>query len=302
MGCSSLTSITIPDGITTISGGIFSGCTALERIVIPSSVIEISAGEFNGCCKATIYCEQYTAPEKWYFSEDDVYQIVWGTHFDPSVEDSISSYVQSEPPSLSMVWDEYFKLYGGTTQEFLISNIDNSLCWGAAIYIREEGSSDWIEVCKPKYELVSNFDGKTYKCTVYELGFDENKIYDICAKKIEYGKLISQASNIVQYCPGTIKISGSYVFNDFLNIPPVQNISQTINYTMNIDGTNVSYVSISIADDDGDLMVTGNDGNKGKVFYSSGWNNGVGKTINFESEQEVSIEFYDWFIKNTTKL
>jgi hypothetical protein len=40
-GCSSLTSIVIPDGVTSIGGIAFEGCSSLTRIVIPDSVTSI---------------------------------------------------------------------------------------------------------------------------------------------------------------------------------------------------------------------------------------------------------------------
>ena len=45
--CTSLTSITIPDSITTIGNYAFSGCTALTSITIPSSVTKIGANAFK---------------------------------------------------------------------------------------------------------------------------------------------------------------------------------------------------------------------------------------------------------------
>ena len=44
--CSGLTSITIPDGVTEISNGTFSGCTGLTSITIPDSVTDIGYGAF----------------------------------------------------------------------------------------------------------------------------------------------------------------------------------------------------------------------------------------------------------------
>jgi hypothetical protein len=248
---------------------------------------------------------RYFAPEEWYFSEDEVSGIVWGMRFDPSVEDSMSSYVQSEPPLLSIIWDEDFKKHGGTTPEFLISNIRNSLCWGVAIYIREKGSSNWIEACKSTSELEYQFDGSTYKYAVYDLvsDFNEDKIYNICAEKIEYGKFMSPVSNIVTYMKVDGALYGAYEFNDTLRTPSVQNISQKINYTMNINGEDIQYTNISISDDDGDVFMSGlNINGGGTTFFGSKWNDGVSKIITFTSKQNVSTEFYDWFIANTTKL
>ena len=44
-----LTSVTIPDSVTTIRKSAFSGCTSLASITIPDSVTEIGEGAFYGC-------------------------------------------------------------------------------------------------------------------------------------------------------------------------------------------------------------------------------------------------------------
>ena len=48
-GCSSLTSATIPNSVTSIGEGAFGGCYALTSIVIPSSVTSIGDIAFGGC-------------------------------------------------------------------------------------------------------------------------------------------------------------------------------------------------------------------------------------------------------------
>ena len=47
--CVGLTSISIPSGVETISGGLFSGCTGLKNIVIPNGVKRIEARFCDGC-------------------------------------------------------------------------------------------------------------------------------------------------------------------------------------------------------------------------------------------------------------
>ena len=48
-GCSSLTSVAIPSGVTSIESYAFSGCSSLTSVTIPSSVTEIESGTFSGC-------------------------------------------------------------------------------------------------------------------------------------------------------------------------------------------------------------------------------------------------------------
>ncbi len=52
-GCSSLTSVTIPDSVTEISSGAFYGCTGLTSITIPDSVTSIGNSAFNSCSSLT---------------------------------------------------------------------------------------------------------------------------------------------------------------------------------------------------------------------------------------------------------
>ena len=48
-GCSSLESITIPYGVTSISGYLFQNCTSLTSVTLPSSVTGIGIYGFYGC-------------------------------------------------------------------------------------------------------------------------------------------------------------------------------------------------------------------------------------------------------------
>jgi len=52
-GCTGLTSITIPNSVTSIGMDAFSGCTGLTSITIPNSVTSISYYAFSGCTSLT---------------------------------------------------------------------------------------------------------------------------------------------------------------------------------------------------------------------------------------------------------
>jgi len=48
-GCTGLTSLTIPNSVTSIGVYAFEGCTGLTSLTIPNSVTSIGANAFNGC-------------------------------------------------------------------------------------------------------------------------------------------------------------------------------------------------------------------------------------------------------------
>ena len=52
-GCTSLLSVTIPKSVTSIGKGVFGGCSSLTTITIPNSVTSIGDGAFNGCSGLT---------------------------------------------------------------------------------------------------------------------------------------------------------------------------------------------------------------------------------------------------------
>lgn len=52
-GCSSLTSVEIPEGVTGIGGYAFSGCNSLTSIKIPEGVTNIEYGSFSRCTNLT---------------------------------------------------------------------------------------------------------------------------------------------------------------------------------------------------------------------------------------------------------
>ena len=52
-GCSSLTSVTIPDSVTSIGNSTFRDCSSLTNITIPNSIPSIGIAAFNNCSSLT---------------------------------------------------------------------------------------------------------------------------------------------------------------------------------------------------------------------------------------------------------
>ena len=51
--CTSLTKVKIPDSVTTIGGSAFSGCESLTKVKMPDSVTTIGSSAFSGCTNLT---------------------------------------------------------------------------------------------------------------------------------------------------------------------------------------------------------------------------------------------------------
>ena len=83
--CDSLTSVIIPNSVTSIGERAFSNCTLLTGIIIPSGVTSIGDSAFNGCTSLTIYCEAQSEPSgwdsSWNYSNRPVY---WYSEAEPS--------------------------------------------------------------------------------------------------------------------------------------------------------------------------------------------------------------------------
>ena len=69
-GCSSLTSIIIPENVTSISDSVFARCSGLTSITIPETVTSIGESAFSGCSSLT----SFTIPENVTSISDSVFR------------------------------------------------------------------------------------------------------------------------------------------------------------------------------------------------------------------------------------
>ena len=51
--CTSLTSVTIPNGVEVVGNGMFDGCTGLTSVTLPNTLTRIEASAFRGCTNLT---------------------------------------------------------------------------------------------------------------------------------------------------------------------------------------------------------------------------------------------------------
>ena len=79
-GCKNITSITIPEGVLTITsfeGSITNGCDSLKTITVPKSVIEIEDGALGG--NGVVKCYKNSTAHKYVKEHDVDYQLIDGT-------------------------------------------------------------------------------------------------------------------------------------------------------------------------------------------------------------------------------
>ena len=80
--CTSLQSVVIPNSVTSIGNYAFSECESLTSVYIPNSVTDMGMHLFQGCQNITIYCEATKTPDDWDFYWNSSNRAVeWGhTH------------------------------------------------------------------------------------------------------------------------------------------------------------------------------------------------------------------------------
>ena len=61
-GCSGLTSVTIPEGVTSIGSYAFRECRGLTSVTIPESVTSIGSSAFSGCGLTDVFCHASNPP------------------------------------------------------------------------------------------------------------------------------------------------------------------------------------------------------------------------------------------------
>ena len=88
-GCSNLTTVTIGENsqLTTIGSNAFYDCSSLTSIYIPISVATIGNYAFRDCSNLTIYCEASSKPSGWDSSWNDSDRpVVWNCTYDEYLE------------------------------------------------------------------------------------------------------------------------------------------------------------------------------------------------------------------------
>ena len=109
-GCSSLTSITIPEGVTDIGSSAFEGCSSLTSINIPNGVMSIGSQAFSGCSSLTsVYI---TDLEAWCNISFEDNPLAWAHHLylnDQEIKDLVI------PEDITSIGDKTFSGCSGLT-------------------------------------------------------------------------------------------------------------------------------------------------------------------------------------------
>ncbi|MCQ2052267.1 MAG: leucine-rich repeat domain-containing protein, partial [Bacteroidaceae bacterium] len=80
--CSGLSSITIPELVTSIEKNAFYNCSNLHSVSIPNSVTSIGDNAFSGCSIMVIYCEASFKPSEWSGSwNSSNRQVTWSSSY-----------------------------------------------------------------------------------------------------------------------------------------------------------------------------------------------------------------------------
>ncbi len=118
--CSSLTAITIPEGIVSIGKYAFCGCSSLTAVTIPKSIMSITESAFSGCSSLSdVYCYAEKVPS----TAHDAFYSMDAIHATLHVPASaLESYKVANP------WSSFGSIVALTDKEMGINEptIDNS--------------------------------------------------------------------------------------------------------------------------------------------------------------------------------
>ena len=200
-GCSSLTSITIPKGVTEIGEWAFEGCSSLTSITIPESVKTIGEGAFLGCTSLTSIDvasnnNSYTSINGVLFSKDKTILIrfPWGkkdvtSYAIPESVTSIGSFAFEVcstltsitiPEGVTKIGEEAFYNCSGltsiTSMNVTPPSIDDIYAF--------DGVDKSIPVYVPKQSVEAYKSAEYWKDFTNIQGIDDTPISDVVADRV----------------------------------------------------------------------------------------------------------------------
>ena len=219
-----MTSITIPNSVTSIGEDTFEGCSGLTSVTIPNSVKVIYSSAFSKCSNLENF---YCYAEGFFQTYDDIFEDSYIEYATLHVPSSAISYYQTTVP-----WSEFgtIKALEGTGGETdgetkkcetpTISFVDGKLTFSCATegveYVSEVTCSDVNKYYSNEINLAACYD---IKVTAMKTGYVNSdvataKLYWLISSGSLEGAVITGINNIsmrgiaIQSAGGFINISG----------------------------------------------------------------------------------------------
>ena len=268
--CSSLTSVTIPNSVTSIGDYAFWDCSSLTSITIPNSVTSIGSGAFVACRSLT----SITIPNS-------------VTNIDEYTFEGCSSLTSiTIPNSVTSIGREAFAK---------CSNIENVYCYAEKIldlgynifsgsyikYATLHVPSSAISYYQNRYlwsgfGTIKTLEGNEKKCETPTISFVDGKLTFSCATEgVEYESKVT-CSDVNKYYSNAINLAACYDITCYAKAEGFFNsdVATAKLYWLTSSGSlegaginNVSMRGIVIQSAGGFINISGLDNNENVIFY-----------------------------------
>ena len=208
--CTGLTSVVIPDNVTTIDGlssiyGAFQDCSNLNKVLIPDSVASIAGAAFDGCKKLTIYGNDNQASKQ--YAEDKKISFDYISNWNKSNggSDITSPTVKEINIKNKTGWDSTTSTYKVSTDYTIVIVVvfsEDITGTGAPTLTIKCGNGNNINLTSG--EIAGKNITYTYKIKSTDIG-------QIATVKLEGGNITDKSGNkAILSCPAFNELFGVY--------------------------------------------------------------------------------------------